>query len=278
VFSAVREQERLATQNRLMFECESPLFRSVFAERSGLTVLDVGSNNGEKTVRWFSHPAVSRVLGLEYNESMALLAHEKHGGERFSFCPCDVEAEDFGERLSSMMVREGIEAFDVIYLSFVLSHLSAPEALLRRLRPLLRPGGRLIAVETDDSRATLSPDDAGLLRAFLDLLAEDPYAGDRGTGSRLQAMLAESGFAAPEIHCDALAAGPGEEAKKAMIFEMFFTFLPEDLAVLRAEAPEDERCKRWQDWLSAHYEELRSAICAPCARISMGISVVSCCN
>ena len=271
VFSQEREVRRLVTQNRLMHGCEAPLFCELFAGRSGLCVLDVGSNNGDKTVRWFSDSAVKKVLGLEYNTPLALQAQQSFGDERFSFVACDVEAPDFSGRLRELMQREGIPGFDVIYLSFVLSHLRAPDALLRHLRTLLRPGGILVAAETDDSRCALAPEGGALLRRFLEILARDPLAGDRGTGARLEQMLHRCGFAGARRRCDAIAAGPGETEKKADIFEMFFSYLPEDMTALQ-EMGDFRRDARW---LSENFSALQRAVCAPESQISMGISVVT---
>ena len=273
VFSGEKELERLATQNQLMRRSEAPILRELFAGKRGLNVLDIGSNNGEKTVRWFSDPAVAHVLGLEYNAALAQQAQETYGGGRFRFCTCDVEGEEFLPLLTGWMAEEGIDGFDVVYLSFVLSHLKAPEALLKCLRPLLRPGGTLLAVETDDEEATLTPEDSRF-RAFLEILAQDPYAGDRGFGGRLQAVLTDCGFGKTRLCCSAISAGPGEEEKKRMIFEMFFSYLPEDIAILRAASPGDERLAGWEHWMQEHYAALRQAVCAPDSRISMGMAVV----
>ncbi len=273
IFSDEQELERLETQNLLMGECEMPLLQEFFAGKSGLNVLDVGSNSGDKTVRWFSHPSVSRVIGLEYNADLAQKAQEQYGDERFHFFVCDAEAEDFTQRLEALMQREGIEAFDLMYLSFVLSHLKSPQTVLSGLRPLLKPGGRIMTIETDDSGASLAPD-YGPFHEFLDMLALDPYAGDRSLGRRLPGMLSDCGYGAPAVRCSAISAGPGEAKKKEMLFDMFFSFLPGDVEILRSEAPMDERFIRWENWLRAHHLSLRRAILAPESSLSMGMAVI----
>ena len=275
IFTTEKELGRLSTQNRLIYACEQPIFRELFAGKRGLSVLDVGCNDGEKTFRWFSDPALARVVGLELDETLAARAQENYGNGVFSFYPCDVEAEDLAVQLADIMEREGLERFDVIYISYLLSHLRAPEALLHKLRPLLKEDGVLVAVESNDAAASLTPED-GRFREFLEMLAQDPYAGDRSVGGRLGAMLSACGFGVPELRCGAISAGPGEEEKKAMIFEMFFSFFPEDTALLRATAPEDARYARWERWLRRHLAPLRRSICAPDSRISMGLSVITC--
>ena len=61
-----------------------------------------------------------------------------------------------------------------------------------------------------------------------------------------------------------------------MIFEMFFSFLPEDTALLRGVAPEDARYARWESWMRENHAALRRAICAPGSRVSMGMSIITC--
>ncbi|MCR5088532.1 MAG: class I SAM-dependent methyltransferase [Oscillospiraceae bacterium] len=274
VFTYEKELGRLSTQNELIYSCEYPVFREIFAGKNGLRVLDVGCNDGEKTFRWFSVPAVSRVIGLELDEKLVEHAQKSYGGKIFSFRSCDVNTEDFPAQLKEILRREDVLSFDIIYVSLLLSHLRKPEALLRQLRPLLREGGILVAVESDDANAFLTPEDRRF-REFLDMLSQDPYAGDRSVGGRLDAMLSGCGYRSPVLHRVAISAGPGEEEKKEMIFEMFFTFLPEDVRLLRATAPKDARYVLWERWLQENYAALRRAICAPGSRISIGISVIT---
>lgn len=267
--------DRLAVQYRLMCAIEKPILSEFFAGRSGLNVLDVGCNNGYKTTELFSTDAVAHVIGLEYDSTAAAQANERFGDGRFAFYECDAETPDFPELLRARMRENGVDGFDIIYLSYVLSHLSDPGRLLRCLRPLLRPGGHLLAAESDDSRCMLLPGET-LLREFLCMLAEDPFAGNRATGKRLPALLEEAGFGQARIRCDAIAAGPGETERKSQIFEMFFSYLPEDAAILRARRPEDDKYIRWEAWIDSHFRELERDILSESSCVSMGMMVVTC--
>ena len=128
-------------------------------------------------------------------------------------------------------------------------------------------------METDDGKATLTPEDSRF-GAFLELLSQDPYAGDRTLGGRLPHLLTDCGFRNARLRCTAIGAGPGEEETKEMIFRMFFSYLPEDIAILRGASPADARYAQWERWLDEHYAPLRAAICAPDSRVSMGMAVV----
>jgi len=170
VFQQDEEISRLAVQNRLLGTYEQPIYKKLLFGNHGLRVLDIGCNNGSKTVNRFVCESVAKVIGLEYHPDLAAAAQNIYGSEVFSFYQCDVECPDFTKRLSSLMEQNGIDAFDVIHASFVLTHLKNPCVLLTELRQFLAPSGRLFVIEADDSVSKISPDDDNLLDGFLNIL------------------------------------------------------------------------------------------------------------
>ena len=256
VFENEWEVERLHIQNKLLWECEQPVFDKVFKGRSGARVLDIGCNNGCKTMERFDRPEVSRVMGLEYNEALARWAHGKHGGEVFSFHPCDLESPSFARELSALMEQAGIEAFDVIYASFVLMHLRDPQTVLKTLRPFLAPGGCLLIEEADDLACSLTPDRQGLFRQFLQMLALDPYAGNRRCGEQVVGWLERCGYRRIQQLPAAIRATGGQLKKKEDIFEVFFSYLPKDLDELRQREPDNETWRKCTEWLEENYQDL----------------------
>ncbi len=276
VFQDNQEIDRLAVQNRLLKTYEKPVFRRLLSGRSNLKVLDVGCNDGSKTVDWFSCPEISQVIGLEYHRELARKAQHQYGGERFAFYPCDVEASDFPVWLSSLMVSSGVEGFDIIYVSFLLMHLKKPEELLRRLRRVLAPGGRLVVVEADDTISEICPDPHHLLRDFLNILSFEPLSGDRTCGGRIPALLADCGYGDIAMANKTVGAGAGEGDKKRAMFDVFFSYLPQDLCLLREKEPDNSHYAACAAWLERHYEELRNLIVAQNSKISMGISMITC--
>ena len=170
VFQEKNEIKRLRVQNELLACYEAPVFAQIFSEGQDLAVLDIGCNDGAKTIERFTSDQVLCVIGLEYNEVLAAKAQKAYGNERFSFYPLDVEAEDFAERLRIIMNDKKIDGFDVIYLSFVLMHLSDVKGLLIALRPFLKTDGKLFIIEANDASSTLTGDKNGLLGEFLEIL------------------------------------------------------------------------------------------------------------
>ena len=276
IFQDQTEIARLAVQNRLLSAYESGAVEQIFAAGSNWSVLDIGCNDGLKTVHRFSNPAITHVVGLEYNPNLAKDAQSRYGNEKFSFHACDVENAVFSEQLRETCSQRGIEGFDVIYLSFVLMHLRQPEQLLRRLKPFLKDSGCLLIIEPNDRASRLEPDPEGLLTAFLDILEQDKYAGNRRTGADLIPMLREAGYRNEKIWQEAIGAEAGEREKKQDIFQTFFSYLPEDVVLLRQSEPEDGRYLAWEQWLRQNFENLRQAVTQDAAHIHMGVRMISC--
>ena len=274
VFENEWEVERLHIQNKLLWECEQPVFDKVFKGRSGARVLDIGCNNGCKTMERFDRPEVSRVMGLEYNEALARWAHGRHGGEVFSFHPCDLESPSFARELSALMEQAGIEAFDVIYASFVLMHLRDPQTVLKTLRPFLAPGGCLLIEEADDLACSLTPDRQGLFRQFLQMLALDPYAGNRRCGEQVVGWLERCGYRRIQQLPAAIRATGDQLKKKEDIFEVFFSYLPKDIEILCKKDENNADYARCISWLKQHDKDLEEEALSSQTTLTLSIRVI----
>ena len=276
VFQEELEIKRLRVQNRLLSAYEAPVFAQIFSEGRGITVLDIGCNDGSKTVECFSEEAVSRVIGLEYNAELAEQAQSKWGDDRFSFYPMDVETADFSDKLREIMSAKDIRSFDVIYLSFVLMHLKDAKKLLCALQPFLSENGKILIIEANDSASTLSHDADGLLGECLDILKRETYSGNREVGRHICETLGECGYENIRVWHDSIGAGEGEKEKKEAIFTTFFSYLPEDVKLLNSLEPDNEEYGKWSAWIEARYEDLKRLIMQDKSEISMGMKFVTC--
>ncbi len=273
IFESSKEIDRLAVQNRLLKEYEEPVCRRLLEGRQGVQVLDVGCNNGSKTAARFSRSGVSTVIGLEYNQALADRAQAAYGDDRFSFYRCDVEQPEFPDQLRGWMAERQVEAFDLIHLSFVLMHLKDPNKLLGILKPFLAPAGRLLIVEANDSSSVLSPDPEGLLTEFLDILAQDPFSGDRYFGGKVPKLLEEQGYSPVKLECQTIDARGPERGKKEDLFDMFFSYLPEDVQILLEQEPDHPRPVQWKRWIQQKFERLQQLVLAEGTSISMGLNI-----
>ncbi len=269
IFGDEKEIKRLEVQNRLFLKLEKPLIARLFSGKIGLSVLDIGCNNGAKTFELFSEAPFSHVIGIEHNEKLVAKANEKYGSEKFSFYKADIESPGFTDNCN-------IKQFDIIYISFVLMHLRDPEMLLKRLKNYLKPNGVLIAAEANDGVSDISPDCKELFNGAVRILKNDKYAGNREIGKILPQLLSKCGYTDIETLCDYVVAYADETEKKEDIFTTFFSYLPDDIKLLLTEDPEKSEYIAFSDWMCENYGKLHHVITDNKTEIKMGLKITAC--
>ena len=275
VFLDEVELKRLMVQGRLLSEYEQPIYQKVIDGRKGLTLLDVGCNNGWKTKERFSDKNFKKIIGIDCLDQLVDQARERFGNEVLSFYACDVATEDFTEKLQQIMQKENIHAFDIIHCSFMLMHTKEQEDILKRLKAFLAPGGRLIAIEPDDSTSYMNPDPDGIYKEFLQVLSADPYAGKRNMGAELPGLFSNSGYTDIQLECSEIASSGNEITKKEHIFDTFCAYLLEDLILLRQDAEGDAYQKEWE-WVQKNLDKLRQLMTDEASTVSMGVKIYTC--
>ncbi len=275
VFLDEVELKRLMVQGRLLSEYEQPIYQKVIDGRKGLTLLDVGCNNGWKTKERFSDKNFKKIIGIDCLDQLVDQARERFGNEVLSFYACDVATEDFTEKLQQIMQKENIHAFDIIHCSFMLMHTKEQEDILKRLKTFLAPGGKLIAIEPDDSTSYMNPDPDGIYKEFLQVLSADPYAGKRNMGAELPGLFSNSGYTDIQLECSEIASSGNEITKKEHIFDTFCAYLLEDLILLRQDAEGDAYQKEWE-WVQKNLDKLRQLMTDEASTVSMGVKIYTC--
>lgn len=275
VFLDEVELKRLMVQGRLLSEYEQPIYQKVIDGRKGLTLLDVGCNNGWKTKERFSDKNFKKIIGIDCLDQLVDQARERFGNDVLSFYVCDVATENFTEKLQQIMQKENIHAFDIIHCSFMLMHTKEQEDILKRLKTFLAPGGKLIAIEPDDSTSYMNPDPDGIYKEFLQVLSADPYAGKRNMGAELPELFSNSGYTDIQLECSEIASSGNEITKKEHIFDTFCAYLLEDLILLRQDSEGDAYQKEWE-WVQKNLDKLRQLMTDEASTVSMGVKIYTC--
>jgi SAM-dependent methyltransferase len=84
------------------------------------------------------------------------------------------------------------ESVDVLRCERVLQHVTDPAGAVKEMARVLRPGGRIVLIDTDWSTAIVHPADPDVLKRMVDYFLADsanPYS-----GRRLRGLLAEAGL------------------------------------------------------------------------------------
>lgn len=276
VFSDQTELKRLEVQRKLLWEYEYPIYQQIIRNRENLTLLDVGCNDGNKTVERFKKKNFSKVVGVDCLKQLVEQAEKKLGDDVFSFHYCDVTKENFTDKIKEIMQKENIVSFDLINCSFLLMHLKEPGVVLEGLRQFLSPDGYLVVIEPDDTTSRMQPDKGNLFRKFWDILENDPYAGKRNLGGELSELLKKSGYTKIELKLSEIAVHKGEVEKKENLFTTFCSYLPEDLMLLRKEYPRNAVYQKWWNWVENDFNTLHKQMVEEETEISMGMKIYTC--
>ena len=183
-----------ANRLRILHNTYGPGTRRVLLQagiKPGMRVADLGCGTGMITqlLAELVGPT-GEVVGVDYSTAQVVQARE--------LLPVQVTNVRF---VAASATDTGLarESFDVVYCRFLLIHLKEPEAALREMHDLLKPGGILVCEDGDLTSAASEP--PSRLQEFSNLFgALGPKWGvDYTLGRRLFQMVIAADFAQPEI-------------------------------------------------------------------------------
>lgn len=155
---------------------------AALAPQPGETAVDVGSGTGAEVRRLAAAVGdAGRAIGIEPHAGLRAVAEERSAGTGATFV--DAEA-------SELPFEDG--TVDVIRCERVFQHLADPAGAAREFARVLRPGGRVVVIDSDWGTAVQTPGDADVVRRlaeFRDRQWPNPYAGRHLPGQLLRAGL-----------------------------------------------------------------------------------------
>jgi ubiquinone/menaquinone biosynthesis C-methylase UbiE len=179
-------RERLRVLSRVMHATTASLFDRL-GLRDGLQCLDIGCGGGDATLEMARRVAPSgTVVGVDIDETKLELARAE--AKHLGIGNVEFRAADIRE-------ASGVQAFDVVYSRFLLTHLSDPGSAVAAFRGYLRPGG-MLGVEDVDFSGYFTYPESKALRRYLELYCATVARrrGDPNIGPRLPSLLKQSGF------------------------------------------------------------------------------------
>jgi SAM-dependent methyltransferase len=181
----VRELERLERQARIATPLELSFLRKLGLPASGC-LLDVGCGPGVFTEAMASLAPQGRAIGVDAEAGLVRRGRRRLAGQNERVRLVHASAED--------MPFDDAE-FDLAYARFLFQHLPRPQRVLGEMRRVVKPGGRVVVVDTDDVGLVLHPEPQGF-QSLLDASqsAQRRRGGDRQVGRKLKSILMEGGL------------------------------------------------------------------------------------
>ena len=186
------EQARLSLLNRLTNDA----FISFLNLKDHGRILEVGSGLGILAAEVATRNPASEVIGLEYFAEQLDVAR-RQARPNLQFVQGDAHKMPFQE-----------SEFDFAYCRYVLEHVSDPVQVLREMRRVVKPGGKVCAQENNILINVLDPECPTfdiVWKKFA--ILQSKVGGDGLVGRRLFSLFKDAGFntvelsIAPEVHC-----------------------------------------------------------------------------
>jgi len=159
----------------------------------GSCVLEVGSGLGILANEVAASAAGVDVAGVELSGAQLAAARP---AQRVVFTQGDAHALDFADA-----------SFDLVYARYLLEHVVDPERVLREMRRVTKPGGRVAVCENDVSLLRFDPPCPAFERAWDTFIRfQASLGGDGLIGRRLFRLFRHTGFTdielslQPEVH------------------------------------------------------------------------------
>jgi SAM-dependent methyltransferase len=205
--------------------------REILALKPGERVLDVGSGPGFLAAEMAEDVGPDgSVVGVDPSDSMLALARGQAANVEF-------RAGGAGD----LPVADG--SFDVVVSTQVLEYVEDIAGALAEARRVLRPGGRLMVLDTDWDSIVWRTADAERMRRVLDAWAE--HLADPQLPRRLPGLLRAAGFELEHLSVLAIVNHPyAPETYSGGMIPMVAGFVPGRRGVTEAEAT------AWQDELT----------------------------
>ncbi len=185
---------------------------------AGQRALEVGCGSGAMSLA-LGHAVgtIGAVHGID--NSRVMIAEAKRRAAHHSQVQFDTgDAQE---------LRFGDGEFDACYSERVFQHLDAPDMALKEMLRVLRPGGRLVVVDTDWETVTIDHPDALTTRKILNFVT-DVFSTNGWIGRRLPRLFRDSGLKDISLTARSLLVPEWDpDADPSAIGPPFFIVLPQ---------------------------------------------------
>lgn len=254
------EIKRLRIEEELMFFYEEEYYNRMLGGKEHLNVLDFYVLSPRATARRLSRPEVDKVACLSYDDGIVAEGNDLYGADNnIKFYKCDVETQSVEEVLEYVLNDMNIDGFDFVNMTMAIMDLKNPFKTLKRIKKFLKPNATIYVRDVDDGLVFAYPDEKGLFAQFKNFYKLDTLSGSRHSGRQVLNIAKKIGVREVKLLKCGVDTSCLDYTKKRMLFDAWFSFIPNDFKRIARENPDNESAKEVLAWIDEYYDDIEEA-------------------
>lgn len=187
------EKHRLHTEDDLLAKYEEPIVNKLLDGKTNAVCLDVNVLSTTGSYARLSHPQISKVIALTYNDDVAQRGNARkigsENGDKIDFFKVTFEADDFEAQLEDCLKKVDADGIDIVYLSMAIMDFKKPFKVLQTIQDHLNEDAVMMIRDVDDGAVFAYPDKDGLFAKFQSFYLHNIYSGYRYTGRQIYSYI-----------------------------------------------------------------------------------------
>lgn len=252
-----KEAKRLKVQSRIIQKFDQPVFDKAIIGFANCKVLDIGSNDGTSIMdRFGNKDEVVKIYAVDIDKTATQKGAEKYKNEKITFYNFDLSQENIGPKIEEFLQDNNITEVDVLVFSFILLHLKNQYQIVKAFTKVLKPGGRIIVGDVDDSLIFAYPDPNGIFSKFFSIREKSEFGGFRRNGRTINSLLQKCGYENIELAKVGLTPLGLSFEERSGFYDMCFSYIYDDTKRLLDKYPSDKELAAEYQWMLETRDEI----------------------
>ena len=254
------EKHRLITEDSMLLKYEKPIMNDLVKGKENLVCLDVNVLSTTGSYARLDYPEITKLIALSYNDEITkrgnLNKNECDKGNEINFFTVKFESDDFEHQLGACLKAAKVDGIDVVCLSMAIMDFKKPFKILNAIQSYLNDDAVMIVRDVDDGAVFTYPDKDGLFAKFQSFYIHNIHSGYRYTGRQIYSLIKKMDPRSITLERYGINTSSMSRNEKKMMFESWFSFIPNDFNRMLRENPNSKIAREVVDFCDKYYDDL----------------------
>lgn len=253
------EFARIQTEETLLYSYEKPYYDKLLFGKENVAVLDFNVLSAESTVRKFDRSEIGDAVFFSYDQQMVEAGNRICEDKKMQFYFMDLTKDNIDDVLPRVMKERGLKGFDFLNLTMTILDLESPFKVLKKIKKYMNPNAVAFIRDVDDTLVFAYPDENNYFREFQSFYKFNKFGGFRKSGRQIYNFMKKLGAKEVRLERCGINTTCMDYDARRLLFESWFSFIPNDFGLTLKENPNDETAKEVLAWVDEYYDDLEEA-------------------